>query len=71
MTVEGTIKINGFLRVEDLNEGEAFVFEDSDTVFMRAELDQFINLEDGTISNVFDYDDSPVRRINAKIVVED
>ena len=71
MTVEGTIKINGFLRVEDLNEGEAFVFEDSDTVFMRAELDQFINLEDGTISNVFDYNDSPVRRINAKIVVED
>ena len=71
MKVEGTIKINGFLRVEDLNEGEAFVFEDSDIVFMRAELDQFINLEDGTISNVFDYDNSPVRRINAKIVVED
>lgn len=71
MQIEGKIKINGFLRVEDLKEGEAFVFEDSDTVFMRAELDQFINLEDGTISNVFDYDNSPVRHIKAKIVVED
>lgn len=71
MQIEGKIKINGFLRVEDLEEGEAFVFEDSDTVFMKAELNQFINLEDGTISNDYDYNNSPVRRIKAKIVVED
>ena len=71
MQIEGKIKINHFLRVEDLKEGEAFVFEDSDTVFMKAELNQFINLEDGTISNDYDYDNIPVRHIKAKIVVED
>lgn len=71
MQIEGKIKINGFLRVEDLKEGEAFVFEDSDTVFMKAKVDRFINLEDGTISYDYDYANSPVRHIKAKIVVED
>jgi hypothetical protein len=70
MTVEGKIKINGFLRVKDLNCGEPFVFEDDDTIYMKADGNQFVNLDDGSIS-YDDYDERPVRRINAKIVVED
>ena len=71
MKIEGKIKINGFLRVEDLNCGEPFVFEDNDTIYMKADGDQFVNLDDGSISCEYDYDERPVRRINAKIVVED
>ena len=72
MVVEGKIKVNGYLRMCDLCYGEAFAFEDdSRNLFMITDEDFFVHLETGEIIDFSQYEDRPVKRIKAKIVIED
>lgn len=71
MKVEGKIEVNGFLRICDLYPGEAFAFEDNESnLFMVTDSEVFIHLETGRALYESDHEDRPVKRINAKIVIE-
>lgn len=71
MKIEGKIEVNGYLRICDLCPGEAFAFEDNDSnLFMVTDDVVFIHLETGRILCESDFADKPVRRINAKIIIE-
>ena len=72
MVVEGKIKVNGYLKMCDLCYGEAFAFEDdSRNLFMITDEDFFVHLETGETFNSSPHEDRPVKRIKAKIVIED
>lgn len=76
MYIEGKdrIRINGWLRMCDLDCGEVFVFEDDNgEIFIKDENGNGINLETGTVLDYNDYDycDKVVRRIKCKLVIED
>lgn len=72
MKVEGKIEVNGFLRICDLCSGEAFAFEDdAENLFMITDDEIFIHLETGETFYESNHADRPVKRINAKIVIED
>ena len=72
MVVEGKIKVDGYLRMCDLCYGEAFAFEDdSRNLFMITDEDFFVHLETGETFYSSQHGDRPVKRIKAKIVIED
>ena len=71
MKIDGKIKINGFLRICDLHSGESFAFEDdSENLFMTTDSDLIIQLESGEVFANYEYQDKPIKRIKAKIVIE-
>ena len=72
MVVEGKVKVNGYLRMCDLCYGEAFAFEDdSRNLFMITDGDFFVHLETGQTFDSSQHEDKPVKRVKAKIVIED
>lgn len=76
MKIEGkeTIKINGWLRMGDLDNGEVFIFEDNeDDIYLAIEDGNVVNLESGEIIECNDsyYCDKVVRRIKCKLVIEE
>lgn len=73
MRIDGEIKVNGFLRTCDLEAGEVFAFEDDcKNLFMitDSDIDTIVNLTTGETLDESDHEDRPVKRINAKIVIE-
>ena len=75
MEIIGKIEINGFLRCRDLDDGDVFTFLDSYVPYMVVsnECDTYIiNLRDGYIEEGDDsIEERPVRRLKAKLVIED
>lgn len=70
MKIEGKIEVKGYLRICDLRPGEVFTFEDETNLCMVTDDDVFVLLETGETFYENDHDDRPIRRINAKIVIE-
>lgn len=65
--------IKGFLRIEDLEEGELFTFLDSEDILLRTDYDYyFVNLETGAAINGEDDDywNRPVRILNAELTIK-
>ena len=76
MEIIGKIDINGFLRVEDLENGEVFAYLDDNEPFMfiRGDsCDYIINLKTNEITEDEDiiFSERPIRRIKAKLIIED
>lgn len=58
--------VSGFLRVEDLEDGQLFSFLDDDDVFMKTDYDaKYVNLEIGTLHDYYDTpaEERPVKKI--------
>ena len=76
MEIIGNIEIKGFLRVEDLESGEIFAYLDDDEPFMFIcgdNCDYIINLKTNEITEDEDiiFSDRPIRKLKAKLVIED
>ena len=76
MEIVGKIEVKGFLRVQDLNVGEVFTYLDDNEPLMIGRnncYDYIINLKTGEISEDDEefFSDRPVRRLKAKLVIED
>lgn len=75
MEIIGKIEVKGFLRVNDLEDGDVFTFLDDNKPCMLCSnnYDVFIvNLDSGDIEgNIDDFPERPVRRLKAKLVIED
>ena len=75
MEIIGKIEIKGFLRVQDLEDGEVFTFLDDNKPYMLCSnnYDNFVvSLGTGDIEgDVYDFPDKPIRRIKAKLIIED
>lgn len=74
MKIIGKIEVDGYLRIEDLEPGEVFAFLDDDKhLYIATDSVRFIDLETGESLNSdyhFGYEDKPIKRINAKIIIE-
>ena len=75
MEIIGKVNIKGFLRCEDLECGEVFTFLDNNRPCMLCadNYDTYIiDLDTGDIEGVIpDFLKKPVRRLKAKLVIED
>ena len=75
MEIIGKIEVKGFLRCEDLEDGEVFAFLDDDEPCMLCtdNYDRFIvNLKTGeTEGYINDFSDRPIRKLKAKLIIED
>lgn len=74
MEIIGKIEVKGFLRCEDLEDGEVFTFLDDAEPYMLCSDSwdrHIINLNTGDIEGVIsDFSDRPVRRLKAKLIIE-
>lgn len=75
METVGKIEVKGFLSCRDLEDGEVFTFLDDNKPFILCSDDYetyIINLDTGNIEGViYDFSERPVRRLKAKLVIED
>ena len=75
MEIIGKIEAKGFLSCRDLEDGEVFTFLDDNKPFILCSDDYetyIINLDTGNIEGViYDFSERPVRRLKAKVVIED
>lgn len=75
MKIIGNVDIKGFLRCEDLECGEVFTFLDDNRPYMLCQdnYDTYIvDLDTGDIEGTMeDFSERPVRRLKAKLVIED
>lgn len=75
MEIIGKVDIIGFLRCEDLEVGEVFTFLDDDRPCMLCadNCDNYVvELETGDIEGyISDFSDRPIRRLKAKLIIED
>ena len=75
MEIVGKIEVKGFLRCEDLEDGEVFAFLDDSEPYMLCSInyDRFlINLNTGDMEEeVANFSERPVRRLKAKLIIED
>lgn len=72
MKIVGNVEVQGYTRVEDLDEGDVFCFCDDDTVYMKAFQGYMIDLANGDIDEYGyeEYRDRPVRILKAHLVIE-
>ena len=78
MKINGKIEVKGFMRVEDLDDGDVFIFLDNDDPYIvgREEHHNYntyvINLRNGVITDIDEANwcDRPVERLNAELVVK-
>ena len=75
MEIIGKVEVKGFLRTSDLEDGDVFTFLDDNKPYMLCSnnYDIFIiNLDTGeTEGDVYDFPDRPIRRLKAKLIIED
>lgn len=76
MEIVGKIEAKGFLKVTDLEDGDVFTFLDNNEPLMFTSgncYDFIINLKTGELIEDDDiiYSGKPVRRLKAKLVIED
>ena len=74
MEIIGKVDIKGFLRCEDLDNGEVFTFLDDNRSYMLCSdnWDRYVvNLETGdVVGYISDLSERPVRRLKAKLIIE-
>lgn len=75
MEIIGKIEVKGFLRVDDLEDGDIFTFLDDNKPYMLCSNNYnifIINLDTGEIEgNLCEFPDRPIRRLKAKLIIED
>ena len=74
MEIIGKIEIKGFLRWEDLEDGEVFTFLDDSKPYMLCSTDYdsfIINLDTGRVEDAEDFSERPIRKLKAKLIIED
>lgn len=75
MEIIGKIEVKGFLRACDLSDGDVFTFLDDDIPYMLCSNNcdiLIINLSTGELeADVCEFPDRPVRRLKAKLIIED
>lgn len=75
MEIIGKIEVKEYLKCRDLEDGEVFTFLDDNKPFMLCSDDYeryIIDLDTGNIEGViYDFSERPVRRLKAKLVIED
>ena len=77
MEINGTVEIQGFTRICDLEDGITFAFCDSNELFMKGSssatntLLYAISLENGTVYDIDDVEwyDRPVRQIKTVLTI--
>ena len=73
MEIIGKVEVKGFLRCEDLEDGEVFTFLDDNSPYMLCS-DSWdrcvVNLETGDVGDIYDSSERPVRRLKAKLIIE-
>ena len=72
MKIVGKVEVQGYTRVEDLDEGEVFCFCDDNEVYMKASRGYMISLENGYLIDYEEegYENRPVRTLKAHLVIE-
>ena len=75
MEIIGKIEIKGYLSCKDLEDGEIFTFLDDNRPFMLCSDDDeryIVDLDTGNIEGViYNFSERPVRRLKAKLIIED
>ena len=75
MEIVGKIEVKGFLTCNDLDNGEVFTFLDDNVPYMLCSNDYadcIVSLSNGNIEELDNVlTDRPVRRLKAKLVIED
>ena len=75
MEIIGKIEVKGFLRACDLSDGDVFAFLDDDIPYMLCSNNcdmLIINLSTGELeADVCEFPYRPVRRLKAKLIMED
>ena len=75
MEIIGKVEVKGFLRASDLEDGDIFTFLDDNKPYMLCSNSYdivIINLDTGEIEgDVCDFPDRPIRRLKAKLIIED
>ena len=74
MEIIGKIEIKGFLTCKDLENGEVFTFLDDSEPYMFCSDDYdscIINLDTGFIEGADDFSERPIRKLKAKLIIED
>lgn len=75
MEIIGKIEVKGFLRVQDLEDGEIFAYLDDNEPLMvsHGRYDYIINLKTGEVTDDDEIfcSDRPIRRLKAKLLIED
>lgn len=75
MEIIGKVEVKGYLSCEDLDNGEVFTFlDDNEPCMLCADnYDTYIvDLDSGAIEGVIcDFSERPVRRLKAKLIIED
>ena len=72
LRISNKVEIKGFLRVEDLEDGQLFTFLDGDDVFMKTDYDsKFVNLETGVLYEYYGSkcEDRPIRKIYGELKI--
>ena len=78
MEINGIVEVQGFTRIEDLEDGTTFAFCDSNELFMKGSssatdtLLYAISLEDGTVYDIedMDWENRPVRQIKTVLTIK-
>lgn len=67
MTINKNLKVEGFLKMYDIDRGECFCFLDDNELYLRTDEDFYIQLSTGSVFYENGDVDRPVRKINAEI----
>ena len=77
MKINGKIEVKGFTRVEDLDEGDVFIFlDESDPYIVGIDENNndtyAINLRNGIVTEVYEanWSDRPIEVLNAELVIK-
>ena len=74
MEIIGKIEVKEFLKCGDLEDGEVFTFLDDNKPFILCSDDYeryIVDLDTGDIKGViYDFSKRPVRRLKAKLIIE-
>ena len=77
MKINGKIEEKGFTRVEDLDDGDVFIFlDDTDPYLVGKDENSgdtyVINLRNGVVTDVAEANwyDRPIERLNAELVIK-
>lgn len=75
MEIIGKVETKGFLRCEDLDSGEVFTFlDDNKPLMLCSDIYEtyIIDLDSGAIEGIIgDFPERPIRRLKAKLIIED
>lgn len=70
LIIKNAPKVEGYLRPVDLDCGELFAFLDDEGVFMRVD-DCIVNLDEGNLMDLYDYEEKPIKRLCGELIIKE